>query len=306
MTSRAGSSPLARGLPDRPASTRRVRRIIPARAGFTVVEQYSLWDVWDHPRSRGVYAASASLSYPSTGSSPLARGLPVRLSAALRAGRIIPARAGFTQPRILRRTLTGDHPRSRGVYVSCGSITRLMTGSSPLARGLLGGDPCTDELFRIIPARAGFTRFGDWRVSAPQDHPRSRGVYSVRTRSGRPVAGSSPLARGLLAPRCVRGGDGGIIPARAGFTESNPRYDHPGWDHPRSRGVYAEGLARALRAVGSSPLARGLPNHLFWDEISLRIIPARAGFTGFILVVLSVGGDHPRSRGVYHLVTFLP
>ena len=50
---------------------------------------------------------------------------------------------------------------------------------------------------------------------------------------------------------------------------------------------------------GSSPLARGLPFHLFWDDFSLRIIPARAGFTRILLSSLSAVEDHPRSRGVY-------
>ena len=50
------------------------------------------------------------------GSSPLARGLP---DGSPRAGSpvgIIPARAGFTASAPVGRSLTGDHPRSRGVY----------------------------------------------------------------------------------------------------------------------------------------------------------------------------------------------
>ena len=53
------------------------------------------------------------------------------------------------------------------------------------------------------------------------------------------------------------------------------------------------------RSVGSSPLARGLPD---WEGLTVawdRIIPARAGFT---LTPAPRGGplgDHPRSRGVY-------
>ena len=51
----SGSSPLARGLPDtrmmRPGNT----RIIPARAGFTSVDEYATGRLTDHPRSRGVY-----------------------------------------------------------------------------------------------------------------------------------------------------------------------------------------------------------------------------------------------------------
>ena len=51
-----GSSPLARGLPDRGPGRHRGVRIIPARAGFTVGRQVTVGDLGDHPRSRGVYA----------------------------------------------------------------------------------------------------------------------------------------------------------------------------------------------------------------------------------------------------------
>ena len=50
-----GSSPLARGL--RAAHVVRLitHRIIPARAGFTIHAALLRCDIWDHPRSRGVY-----------------------------------------------------------------------------------------------------------------------------------------------------------------------------------------------------------------------------------------------------------
>ena len=92
----SGSSPLARGLPgERPAAAR-VRRIIPARAGFTGNSEGRVAPVEDHPRSRGVYGdIGGALSYL-LGSSPLARGLPAAKAAAEAGGGIIPARAGFT------------------------------------------------------------------------------------------------------------------------------------------------------------------------------------------------------------------
>ena len=56
-----------------------------------------------------------------------------------------------------------------------------------------------------------------------QDHPRSRGVYRPSSSSSEMIPGSSPLARGLLAPprRCLC--HRRIIPARAGFTLADPR-----------------------------------------------------------------------------------
>ena len=56
-----GSSPLARGLPSNGTEEWRHRRIIPARAGFTLGQLRHRVHEEDHPRSRGVYA-SANLS----------------------------------------------------------------------------------------------------------------------------------------------------------------------------------------------------------------------------------------------------
>ena len=175
-----------------------------------------------------------------------------------------------------------------------------LTGSSPLARGLLreAGSGGADD--GIIPARAGFTHqmmAGSLRRAA--DHPRSRGVYWPRTlmRMGSP--GSSPLARGLRPaqdhPRRRRG----IIPARAGFTASRRPRREPRTDHPRSRGVYPPALSSTAGMTGSSPLARGLRQGIADLGGGGGIIPARAGFTRPHGRGVVAGGDHPRSRGVY-------
>ena len=50
------------------------------------------------------------------------------------------------------------------------------------------------------------------------DHPRSRGVYIAVEALGAVFTGSSPLARGLLELGLDARVQGGIIPARAGFT----------------------------------------------------------------------------------------
>ena len=51
----SGSSPLARGLRDAQVVEIAVHRIIPARAGFTIVLLTIEFPYTDHPRSRGVY-----------------------------------------------------------------------------------------------------------------------------------------------------------------------------------------------------------------------------------------------------------
>ena len=73
--------------------------------------------------------------------------------------------------------MSGDHPRSRGVYTPAEQSISPEPGSSPLARGLR--EAAGDEEWEagIIPARAGFTHEPDGGPVELKDHPRSRGVY---------------------------------------------------------------------------------------------------------------------------------
>ena len=260
----------------------------------------------DHPRSRGVYPLGVVTVQSPLGSSPLARGLPPRRHPMSTMTRIIPARAGFTQRLAERLPARRDHPRSRGVYPCSRTKSRIRSGSSPLARGLLKALVCEDMAEGIIPARAGFTPRGECPDDRDQDHPRSRGVYPPATSSASTTPGSSPLARGL--PQC---GDPlatlvGIIPARAGFTLYFLSLTILYQDHPRSRGVYPSWDGGAAAARGSSPLARGL-RRLRQDRGRHRgIIPARAGFTRALTRRPMADADHPRSRGVYASSRALP
>ena len=131
-----GSSPLARGLQSKKASPFRYRGIIPARAGFTFACNLTYGRPTDHPRSRGVYEISEGNPFLVAGSSPLARGLPIRRRQVSLLHRIIPARAGFTLTSRPKTILNRDHPRSRGVYTKCAITNPSPNGSSPLARGL--------------------------------------------------------------------------------------------------------------------------------------------------------------------------
>ena len=254
-------------------------RIIPARAGFTRCRLPSARQRRDHPRSRGVYGAGTCSPRTAIGSSPLARGLP-GLRRAPRGGlRIIPARAGFTDPRRSGEGEGWDHPRSRGVYRTNNDPRSPAEGSSPLARGLRPCQSFSGLSARIIPARAGFTSSVTALPEGRWDHPRSRGVYGVAASGVGASLGSSPLARGLRGAVVFPGAVVRIIPARAGFTIHYPHGDH-------------------LR-TGSSPLARGLRGLVSVLTRTRRIIPARAGFTLPTAPGATGSPDHPRSRGVY-------
>ena len=152
-----GSSPLARGLLHSRAATKRGRRIIPARAGFTPSTHASSTCSSDHPRSRGVYVDSRAAGRSDMGSSPLARGLLFCVWLFRCRDGIIPARAGFTGVCAGRGVVCWDHPRSRGVYWGYWVLFFCVWGSSPLARGLHRRHGAIRRLMRIIPARAGFT-----------------------------------------------------------------------------------------------------------------------------------------------------
>ena len=254
-------------------------RIIPARAGFTGRRPRSGGARRDHPRSRGVYMAPHARDEQSAGLSPLARGLLHRSGLAPTKPGIIPARAGFTRSHAAWEAARRDHPRSRGVYQRAAVGPPLVWGSSPLARGLLERRATSAPQLRIIPARAGFTRWAKSCLITIRDHPRSRGVYGDEEGAGCRVRGSSPLARGLLDGTQDPGGPVRIIPARAGFTCRGERIQHWRGDHPRSRGVYRDVEKGFITGTGSSPLARGLQHHADRLESLGRIIPARAGFT---------------------------
>ena len=215
-----GSSPLARGLLLLGYDAFGQTRIIPARAGFTALRKVVCPCKKDHPRSRGVYSLMCFEMNSLTGSSPLARGLRKGAAGMLTLIRIIPARAGFTTRIASLWRAAADHPRSRGVYLPSTPTPPTAVGSSPLARGLPWGSWMWWRTERIIPARAGFT----WRSRPPfsgaEDHPRSRGVYTYVPDMGCDRGGSSPLARGLPRGCPIDDMPEGIIPARAGFTQS--------------------------------------------------------------------------------------
>ena len=237
MAARAGSSPLARGLPAREELEMTSVRIIPARAGFTDRAPAPRRDSPDHPRSRGVYSLVQPAPERIQGSSPLARGLPWRIWPGCSRLGIIPARAGFTRLSQWSHEVPPDHPRSRGVYYLWTDAGQFGAGSSPLARGLQEPSRRARAPGRIIPARAGFTSLTQPNPTSGPDHPRSRGVYTSPAPQTTCCTGSSPLARGLLS-------------VASGVPETV-------LDHPRSRGVYAA-RAALVRGREDHPRSRGV------------------------------------------------
>ena len=75
------------------------------------------------------------------------------------------------------------------------------------------------------------------------------------------------------------------------------------WDHPRSRGEYRGRPKTPRRWAGSSPLSRGILEHVFRSAFLGRIIPALAGNTAVDHDRRDRIPDHPRSRGEYSCLT---
>ena len=175
-------------------------RFIPACAGNTTIMPAPHVPSAVHPRVRGEHMKSLLQRSWSGGSSPRARGTPVRDDDL--------ARADLVHPRV-----RGEHPRCRVVSIAD-------AGSSPRARGtrlrillwLLG--------FRFIPACAGNTISSSASIRSITVHPRVRGEHAFLLWPDCASSGSSPRARGTRS----RGSAG-----KCGFAV-----------HPRVRGEHLQ------------------------------------------------------------------
>ena len=195
-----GSSPLARGGHDGGGAHCLVRGLIPARAGRTPFLCSTKARRGAHPRSRGADRFRLAPRPRSLGSSPLARG-----GRRCRPPGASPDRA---------------HPRSRGADTTARARPRSAGGSSPLARGGLTLNAATLPPQGLIPARAGRTSDHPPTTRNHRAHPRSRGADEGASIRSAPALGSSPLARGGPATSSMPVMGPGLIPARAGRTNT--------------------------------------------------------------------------------------
>ena len=193
------------------------------------------------------------------GSSPLSRGIRIPPKPAGCTSGIIPALAGNTRMRQLRRRTAQDHPRSRGEYTQALHPRLISWGSSPLSRGIPLGILPAFTSDGIIPALAGNTALRSLQSRPRPDHPRSRGEYGLVHHYIRQACGSSPLSRGILHHVASRQLTGRIIPALAGNTGQPCPLASPCRDHPRSRGEYIGKCPYEFLETRSSPLSRGIP-----------------------------------------------
>ena len=254
---------------------------------------------------------------PTTGSSPLVRGKRLRPPRTNSSCRIIPACAGQTGLCLSRSHRRSDHPRLCGANTRACPARFPRSGSSPLVRGKPRTRCWSLTISRIIPACAGQTDDVQPVAAEAADHPRLCGANLLldEFKGGIPgssplcganrsisrctyqSAGSSPLVRSKHPAHVGHGEITRIIPACAGQTpqRSGMRRSHP--DHPRLCGANPLLSPPCACMTGSSPLVRG--KRLF-DRLVvhvLRIIPACAGQTRLMILLIPGSPDHPRLCG---------
>ena len=171
------------------------------------------------------------------------------------------------------------------------------TGSSPLARGTLRGDPGRGSQRRFIPAGAGNTRNLALMPSMMSVHPRWRGEHYGFLHRYTSAHGSSPLARGTPTDGDYQSMETRFIPAGAGNTCADSRGWSPSTVHPRWRGEHVIVGNLGYITTGSSPLARGTLHRAEPHRRALRFIPAGAGNTAPALSRRPGFSVHPRWRG---------
>ena len=191
-----GSSPRARGTRQCPNLRVCDQRFIPASAGNTTSLNFACSTAAVHPRERGEHRKPVISIARSTGSSPRARGTRPAHHPGGRGQRFIPASAGNTAGLLSKAICWSVHPRERGEH-SLSMVVRVGDfGSSPRARGTLGGVEFACDHQRFIPASAGNTGRTLTSESTPSVHPRERGEHPALPDADGQQGGSSPRARG--------------------------------------------------------------------------------------------------------------
>ena len=252
-----GSSPRVRGKPAPFAPSVASTRIIPARAGQTVSHRRRSRATPDHPRACGANQCLEQFGLVRFGSSPRVRGKLWPLRPCHPWPRIIPARAGQTGRRWLKRQRGPDHPRACGANTDVEQHRKETFGSSPRVRGKRPAARPTRPPTRIIPARAGQTLSLPLYTDNTPDHPRACGANDRWQDRAKVLFGSSPRVRGKLRCLRCRSPRFRIIPARAGQTGRSRASRSAAPDHPRACGANDHASALAAVHAGSSPRVRG-------------------------------------------------
>ena len=149
--------------------------LIPAWAGKTRIRSWCAGAPWAHPRVGGENLLPCYEALKGYGSSPRGRGKLCDSGHQSNNARLIPAWAGKTRARGLRRQDGAAHPRVGGENAAWRQSAQVYSGSSPRGRGKLFFTSDSQGVLRLIPAWAGKTvgiGYSMWEWTA---HPRVGG-----------------------------------------------------------------------------------------------------------------------------------
>ena len=132
---------------------------------------------------------------------------------------LIPAHAGKTTPRQVRRPWRTAHPRACGENASPELRKAGGAGSSPRMRGKPARRSRSSTSAGLIPAHAGKTSVVSFLSDGNRAHPRACGENEILTAEDLNAQGSSPRMRGKPSTTYQRMCATGLIPAHAGKTK---------------------------------------------------------------------------------------
>ena len=231
----------------------------------------------DHPRVCGEKCRQGGTSIACNGSPPRMRGKGINQRDSRVAMRITPAYAGKRLLRQLRHITSRDHPRVCGEKVGPVGCVSGWLGSPPRMRGKVWHGVALADGHRITPAYAGKSCIYRSTTSISWDHPRVCGEKSFKTSTSCWSKGSPPRMRGkgCACAQCASGG--GITPAYAGKSPSQPYRLPDSQDHPRVCGEKTSSFISGAPIWGSPPRMRGKVGYPPKISCRSRITPAYAG-----------------------------
>ena len=150
-------------------------RIIPVCTGNSFQIAAASLLVQDHPRMHGEQYNFGKVKEEHQGSSPYARGTDGVCDIPSKGTGIIPVCTGNRFHDTTYASLIWDHPRMHGEQCSMPYTWRLVSGSSPYARGTAYRKGFHRLLRRIIPVCTGNSASSVACPNKPSDHPRMHG-----------------------------------------------------------------------------------------------------------------------------------
>ena len=212
-----------------------------------------------HPRAGGENGRHSMPIVRMLGSSPRGRGKRRFGGRSRWRVRLIPARAGKTNPPQPPKASVRAHPRAGGENIRPSVACSRPSGSSPRGRGKRLRFETFLAMQRLIPARARKTVGVVASLVPGWAHPRAGGENVIGTFVAGFKTGSSPRGRGKQSVCRSRRRANGLIPARAGKTKRSACQTARCTAHPRAGGENLAKGASGLMASGSSPRGRGKP-----------------------------------------------